>query len=57
MLHRHRGRSSGFGYSHVLIWPALAAVGGGLHVMAQAFENVSVMHVDPVVLAICTIVP
>lgn len=29
VLHHHRRRSFGFGYSHFLIWPALAAVGGG----------------------------
>lgn len=42
---------------HFLIWPVLAAVGGGLHVMTQAFENVSGMHVDPVVAAAALAVP
>ena len=42
---------------HFLIGPVLAAVGGGLHVMTQAFENVSGMHVDPVVAAAALAVP
>lgn len=52
MLHRHRGRSSGFGYSHFLIWPALALVVLGFAVFLAA-HGVSLA----VVLAICTIVP
>lgn len=39
VLHRYRSRAFAFGYSHFLIWPAIAAVGGGLHVMALTFES------------------
>ena len=39
VLHRFRSRSFGFGYSHFLIWPSIAAIGGGLHVMALTFEE------------------
>lgn len=56
VLHRHRGRSFGFGYAHFLIWPSLAAAGGGLHVTALSFEKTGV-HVDHTVAALSLAVP
>ncbi|WP_207803842.1 low temperature requirement protein A [Kocuria tytonicola] len=57
VLHHHRRRSFGFGYSHFLIWPALAAVGGGLHLMALSFEHSEDLHVDHVVAACALAIP
>jgi len=38
-LHRHRERSFGWGYSHILLFAAIAAVGAGLHVAALYLEH------------------
>ena len=38
-LVRHRERAFPFGYGHLLIFAALAAIGGGLHVAAFALEG------------------
>lgn len=56
VLHRFRERSFGFGYSHFLIWPSLAAIGGGLHVVALSFEKTGV-HVDHTVAARALAIP
>lgn len=56
VLHHHRGRAFGFGYAHFFIWPSLAAVGGGLHVMALSFERTGA-HVDHLVAALALAVP
>lgn len=57
VLHHNRGRSFGFSYAHFLVWPALAAVGGGLHVMALSFEESHGEHVDHLVAALALAVP
>ena len=38
-LVRHRERAFRFGYGHIVIFCALAAIGGGLHVAAYALEG------------------
>lgn len=37
LLHAHRERAFFWGYSHVFVFAAIAAVGAGLHVAAYAF--------------------
>ena len=39
MLHENRGASFVFGYGHLLLFPAIAAVGAGLHVAAYVLED------------------
>lgn len=56
VLHRYRERAFGFGYAHFLIWPSLAAIGGGLHVVALSFEKTG-EHVDHVVAALALALP
>ncbi|MFJ9391980.1 low temperature requirement protein A [Nocardioides sp. NPDC101246] len=41
MLERHRDRSFLWGYGHILIFAAIAATGGGLHVAAYLLEDKS----------------
>lgn len=56
VLHRFLSRSFGFGYAHFLVWPSLAAVVGGLHVVALSFEKTG-SHVDHTVAALALAVP
>lgn len=39
VLHRHRDRSFGWGYGHMLIFAAIAATGAGLHTAAYVVED------------------
>ncbi|MCK0116340.1 low temperature requirement protein A [Isoptericola sp. S6320L] len=39
LLARHRGRSFGWGYGHLVVFGSLAAVGAGLHVVAYWLEG------------------
>jgi low temperature requirement protein LtrA len=39
VLHRHRERAFAWGYGHMVVLAALAAVGAGLHVVASALDG------------------
>jgi low temperature requirement protein LtrA len=41
LLHRHRERSFGWGYGHMVVFAALAGVGAGLHVAAYYLDHTS----------------
>lgn len=41
LLHRHRERSFGWGYGHMVVFAALAGVGAGLHVAAYYLDHAS----------------
>ena len=43
VLHAHRERSFAWGYGHIVIFGAVVAVGGGLHVAAYFIERESVL--------------
>ncbi|MBL0888165.1 low temperature requirement protein A [Myceligenerans sp. I2] len=52
MLHAHRERSFGWGYGHIVIYAALAAVGSGLHVAASYLEGETSLDAIGTVLAV-----
>jgi low temperature requirement protein LtrA len=52
LLARHRERSFGWGYGHIVLFGALVAVGAGLHVGAFLLEEHSVVGVAGTVLAV-----
>jgi low temperature requirement protein LtrA len=43
VLHRHRDRSFSWGYGHIVVFGALAAIGAGLHVAAYYLEHETVL--------------
>jgi low temperature requirement protein LtrA len=49
---RHRERGFPFGYGHLLLFSALAAMGGGLHVAAYSLENESSLGATGTVLSV-----
>jgi low temperature requirement protein LtrA len=49
---RHRERGFPFGYGHLLLFGALAAMGGGLHVAAYSLENKSSLGATGTVLSV-----
>jgi low temperature requirement protein LtrA len=49
---RHRERGFPFGYGHLLLFGALAAMGGGLHVAAYSLENESSLGATGTVLSV-----
>ena len=52
LLARHRERSFGWGYGHIVLFGALVAVGAGLHVAAYYVEHHSVLDVTGTVLTV-----
>jgi low temperature requirement protein LtrA len=52
LLARHRERSFGWGYGHIVLFGALVAVGAGLHVAAYLVEHHSVLLVPGTVVAV-----
>jgi hypothetical protein len=52
LLARHRRRSFGWGYGHIVLFGALVGVGAGLHVAAFFVEGHSVLHVVGTVVAV-----
>ena len=52
MLERHRERSFGWGYGHIPLFGALAAVGAGLHAAAYYLEHHSVLGTTGTVLSV-----
>ncbi|GAB4086491.1 low temperature requirement protein A [Myceligenerans cantabricum] len=52
MLHAHRERSFVWGYGHIVVYAALAAVGAGLHVAAYYLEGESHLDATGTVLAV-----
>jgi low temperature requirement protein LtrA len=52
LLARHRHRSFGWGYGHIVLFGALVAVGAGLHVAAYFLEEHSVLLVPGTVVAV-----
>ncbi|MGY1590976.1 low temperature requirement protein A [Geodermatophilus sp. SYSU D00708] len=52
LLARHRDRSFGWGYGHIVLFGALVAVGAGLHAAAYLLEGASVLGVLGTVLAV-----
>jgi low temperature requirement protein LtrA len=55
MLHRHRERSFGWGYGHMLLFAAIAGTGAGLHVAAYYIEHVA--HIGAVATVLTVAVP
>jgi low temperature requirement protein LtrA len=51
-LVRHRERSFAFGYGHLVIFAALAAMGGGLHVAAISLEGEAKLGTTATVLSV-----
>lgn len=51
VLRLHRDRSFTWGYGHIVIFGALAAIGGGLHVAADSLEHETVIGPTGTVLA------
>jgi hypothetical protein len=51
-LVRHRERAFPFGYGHLLIFSALAAMGAGLHVAAYSLENKARIDATATVLSV-----
>jgi low temperature requirement protein LtrA len=49
---RHRERGFPFGYGHLFLFSALAAMGGGLHVAAYSLENKSSLDATGTVLSV-----
>jgi low temperature requirement protein LtrA len=49
---RHRERGFPFGYGHLFLFSALAAMGGGLHVAAYSLENESSLDATGTVLSV-----
>ena len=54
-LHHRRSRPFGFGYGHILVFAALAAVGAGLHVAAYHLEHES--HVSTMTVLTTVAIP
>jgi low temperature requirement protein LtrA len=52
LLARHRERSFGWGYGHIVLFGALVAVGAGLHAAAYHVEHHSVLGVAGTVLTV-----
>ena len=52
LLERHRERSFGWGYGHIPLFGALAAVGAGLHAAAYYLEHHSVLGTTGTVLTV-----
>lgn len=52
LLHLHRGRSFGFGYLHIPLFAAIAAVGAGLHVAGYYLEGETKIPESSVVAAL-----
>jgi low temperature requirement protein LtrA len=52
LLDRHKERSFGWGYGHIVVFGALVAVGAGLHVAAFFVEDHSVLATTGTVLAV-----
>jgi len=52
LLERHSERSFGWGYGHVAIFAAIAAVGAGLHVIAYVIEGEATIGVLGAILAV-----
>jgi low temperature requirement protein LtrA len=55
LLHRHRERSFGWGYGHILLFAAIAGVGAGLHVAAYYLEHEA--HISAAATVLTTAVP
>ena len=55
LLHRHRERSFGWGYGHVLLFAAIAGTGAGLHVAAYYIEHAA--HIGAVATVLTVAVP
>ena len=55
VLYRHRERSFGWGYGHVLLFAAIAGTGAGLHVAAYYIEHVA--HIGAVATVLTVAVP
>jgi len=55
VLHRHRERSFGWGYGHVLLFAAIAGTGAGLHVAAYYIEHMA--HIGAVATVLTVAVP
>lgn len=54
-LHAHRERSFGFGYGHMVIFGAIAAIGGGLHVAGYFLAHET--HLGPVAVVLAVAIP
>ncbi|MGW0024370.1 low temperature requirement protein A [Rhodococcus sp. NPDC003383] len=54
-LHHHRSRSFGWGYGHIVVFAALAAVGAGLHVAGYHLEHES--HVSTMTVLATVAIP
>ena len=52
ILARHRERSFGWGYGHIVLFGALVAVGAGLHAAAYYLEDHSVLDITGTVLTV-----
>jgi hypothetical protein len=52
LLARHRERSFGWGYGHIVLFGALVAVGAGLHVAAYYVEHHSALLVPGTVVSV-----
>jgi low temperature requirement protein LtrA len=52
ILERHRERSFGWGYGHIVLFGALVAVGAGLHAAAYYLEHHSVLSTSGTVLTV-----
>ena len=52
ILARHRERSFGWGYGHIVLFGALVAVGAGLHTAAYYLEHHSVLGITGTVLTV-----
>jgi hypothetical protein len=52
LLERHRERSFGWGYGHIPLFGALAAVGAGVHAAAYYLEHHSVLGITGTVLTV-----
>jgi low temperature requirement protein LtrA len=52
ILERHRERSFGWGYGHIVLFGALVAVGAGLHAAAYYLEHHSVLSTSGTVMTV-----
>jgi low temperature requirement protein LtrA len=52
LLHAHRERSFGYGYSHILLFASIVATGAGLHAAAYAAEHRSELGSVATVMAV-----
>ena len=52
VLHEHRERGFGWGYGHIVVFGAVAAVGAGLHAAAYYIEHRSVLAATGTVLTV-----